>query len=197
MRHGSVLAAALAVMAVSMVGCTAQDQVTGVPRAVDAPSNSPKPTATDALSQELRFVACMRQQGIADMPDPVPGDASGHSAVRYALDVMGKGTDQTFQAALDKCMSLLPPPDPAPSAQQQDSQKTLAFAKCMREHGLADFPDPGPDGLNVWITSPGPSGSNLISGAIRGAGTDGSSAVIDLGDPTAKAAYDACKPILS
>ena len=38
-------------------------------------------------------MACMRGKGIADMVDPIPGDTSGRSAVRYMLDVWGKGTD--------------------------------------------------------------------------------------------------------
>src|SRR5690606_34621378 len=103
------------------------------------------PTATEAGTDpaegELAFVACMREAGIEDMPDPVPGDTSGRSAVRYALDVMGKGSDPVFQAALDECMDLLPPP-PAPEPRSSDEVEALhQFARCMRDHGLAEFPD--------------------------------------------------------
>src|SRR5215831_14803983 len=100
---GAVLA--LAGCTCTLAGCTGQATV-GLPTAQSA---APTSAPAGAGSAELRFVACMRQQGIADMPDPIPGDTSGRSSVRYALDVLGKGSDDAFQAALDKCQNLLPP----------------------------------------------------------------------------------------
>src|SRR6185369_15750040 len=95
-----------------------------------AATGSAKPTSTASASPELQFVACMRQQGIADMPDPIPGDTSGRSSVRYALDVLGKGSDDAFQSALDKCQHLLPTVDTTKGPSSALQQKYLAFAKC-------------------------------------------------------------------
>jgi hypothetical protein len=94
----------------------------------------------------------MRTQGI-QMPDPSPGDTSGRSSVRYALDVLGLGDDPNFQAALDKCLDLLPPAPAASPAAPDVAEQRLAYSRCMRAHGLADFPDPDPKGEfpSYWL----------------------------------------------
>jgi hypothetical protein len=183
---------ALALAVLSLAGCTGGNRGAGVPRAVGTSSAPVNAVATDILSQELRFVACMRQQGIADMPDPVPGDTDGRSAVRYALDVMGKGSDDAFQAALDKCVSLLPPAPPEPTPPAQDLQKYLAFAKCMRDNGVPDFPDPQPgtDGrVSIYEISPDPTSTGHVSLPPETLG----GLVLDIGDPRVKAAMAHCK----
>ena len=186
MRHVVALVglAAAAVMALS--ACT-QDGQPAVPTAGSAP---PSGTAnpTKAASQELQFVMCMRQHGIADMPDPIPGDTSGRSAVRYALDVMGKGSDTAFQAALDQCQNLLPTVEASKGATSAQQQKFLAFAKCMRDHGVTDFPDElnfDGSGVPIFFTE-------LPKDPKMFRSTDDAMA-INLSNPTAKAAYDACQ----
>src|SRR5215470_11750754 len=167
-----------------LTGCTGQATV-GLPTAQSAapPSASAAPGA-----QELQFVACMRQQGIADMPDPIPGDTSGRSSVRYALDVLGKGSDDAFQAALDTCQNLLPPAPAASPPSSAQKQTDLAFAACMRSHGLTDFPDDIPyDGgvPSMWFSD-----TPAAPYAIQVADND---IIVNLGNPTAKAAFDACQ----
>jgi len=189
MRRTLVAVVAVAVMALS--GCTGSHDPQ-VPSA-GAPTASAT-TPADSSSQELAFVGCMRDHGIADMPDPVPGDTSGRSAVRYALDVLGKGSDQEFQTALDTCMSLLPPLPPPPTPAADEVEARRQFAQCMRDHGVADFPDPQPDG-SLWMVI-------MTDGAatgVRGSGrTDAgvSYYALDFGDPIAKAAWDACGTLL-
>ena len=94
-----------------------------------------------------KFSACMRKHGITNFPDPSSqGVISIHS---------GMGIDPgspTFQSARSACAKLLPnggQPTPAQIAQQQ--QKLLAFATCMRAHGLKDFPDPSGGGLRLSV----------------------------------------------
>jgi hypothetical protein len=144
--------AAVAMLATMGVGgCTDGGDPT-IPSAGGVPSVT---AAADPLAQELQFVACMREEGIADMPDPVPGDTSGRSAVRYAIDVMAKGSDPVFQAALDQCVGLLPEPpavDPVPES-SEDVEARLAWAQCMRDHGV-NIPDPEADG--EWWVDLGP-----------------------------------------
>jgi hypothetical protein len=57
---------------------------------------------------------------------------------------------------MDKVRSSMPPPDPAQVEEQK--QKLLEFAQCMRDHGV-DFPDPTFDdsggGLQVQMGGPG------------------------------------------
>jgi hypothetical protein len=48
-----------------------------------------------------------------------------------------------FKAADHACQSILPGPDNASPAQQQARKEGfLAFARCMRDKGIAGFPDP-------------------------------------------------------
>lgn len=182
MRRVVVLAGLAAVMA--LAGCTG-------PAKAEVPTAGPSPTgsgAPAAESPELQFVRCMRQQGIADMPDPVPGDTSGRSSVRYALDVLGKGSDGAFQTALDKCQNLLPTVEASKPASSAQQERDLAFARCMRDHGVAAFPDDipyvGGSAAILFVDSPKDPSQLLLTGT---------AIAVNLGNPTAKAAFDACQ----
>ena len=147
--------AAVLMLLGALSACTGGGK-TGVATAATHPATHPaaSPSATGPQDQELTFVACMRSHGVANMPDPTPGDTSGRSAVKTALDVLGLGDNTTFQAALDACQHLLPPPPaPTPPSTGQLAQE-LAFAKCMRDHGVTNFADPNPDGswTDSWIS---------------------------------------------
>jgi hypothetical protein len=147
-----------------------------------------QPTASAGDSSELGFVRCMRQQGIADMPDPVPGDTSGRSSVRYALDVLGKGSDEAFQTALGKCQNLLPTVEVSKQASSAQQQRDLAFGKCMRDHGVSEFPDdiPYSNGSPVIFFTDAPDNPKMLLAT-------GTAIAVNLGNPTAKAAFDACQ----
>jgi hypothetical protein len=157
-----------------------------VPSAGKPSTSASAPVGGD--SPELQFVRCMRQQGIADMPDPVPGDTSGHSSVRYALDVLGKGSDEAFQTALDKCQNLLPTIEVSKQPSSAQQQRDLAFAKCMRDHGVTDFPDdiPYTNGTPAIFFADTPNDPKMVIAA-------GTALGVNLGNPTAKAAFDACQ----
>lgn len=188
----ALAAAAVGIVAVLALGACTGDGGPGVASAGGTPTASPG-GGRDPAAQELEFVRCMRNEGIADMPDPVPEDTSGRSAVRYALDVMGKGSDDAFQAALDACMNLLPavtPPEP-PSPDDLDAYQ--AFAQCMRDNGVAEFPDHDPNEPRYMFVQPeGGSAAGEIAGVTN---VDGF-VVLNLGDPGVAAAFDACKTAL-
>jgi len=103
------------------------------------------------LEQELEFVECMRGEGV-EIVDPIPGDTSGRSAVRYEIDVNGKGSDPAFQAALEVCQHLLPEVEFVSDVSPEDQERLLEFANCVRDNGLPHVEDPDPEGL-VVITS--------------------------------------------
>jgi hypothetical protein len=103
----------------------------------------------DPVERARQFAQCMRDHGI-DMPDP---DANGS----VTLDL--QGTDQSkFDAASEACKEF------APGAGGEHAQvdpatldKMRQFSQCMRDHGLADFPDPSADG-GLQIKADGSSG---------------------------------------
>jgi hypothetical protein len=154
MRRGLVI---LALLALSLTACT--DGSADVPTVAGTASGQPSPTA----GGEQAFISCMRGQG-QEMIDPVPGDTSGRSSLRYEIDVHGKGSDARFQAALDKCMSLLPPPPAPEPVTGTELEQRLKYSKCMRDNGLTEFrdPDPATGRWDNWIAADDPAAEAAI-----------------------------------
>jgi len=100
-------------------------------------------TGASALHQEELAVAqCMRSHGVPDFPDPA---ANGRPHVSpNSLGV----SSSVYQSALNACRHLAPDATP-PSQGQQMLSKLLQFARCMRSHGVPNFPDPDSVGLRV------------------------------------------------
>jgi hypothetical protein len=106
-------------------------------------------TATTGATQNglVAFSQCMRSNGMPNFPDPqrfVGGN------VKLTIHQFGAGSPH-FQAALSACDHLLPPNAGSGSramAQQARAQLAdeLSFARCMRSHGVARFPDPTAQG---------------------------------------------------
>jgi hypothetical protein len=79
------------------------------------------------------YSKCMRSHGVGNFPDP----DSNNILKTQGID----RNSPTFQAAARACKSLAPTPAP-PAMQAQLQAQMLAFAKCMRSHGVPAFPDP-------------------------------------------------------
>lgn len=187
-----VAAAIVALGAMGLSGCTGEEEPT-IPTVEGSPTSPAE--APDQDGQELEFVACMRDQGIADMPDPVPGDTSGRSSVRYALDVMGKGSDPIFQAALTECMALLPElPDPGPPP-AADMEALRAFSECMRDNGLTDFPDPQSERPQFLFFQDHDGTGSMPAVTMVDGGAGPETISVNLSDPVASAAWEACAEI--
>jgi hypothetical protein len=108
----------------------------GKATATTSPGNSGK----DFKQRALAYARCMRQHGI-DMPDP-KFDAAGRMAGQLPAGV--GPDDPKFKAADQACKQYAPsgePDKPDPQAQQQ----MVAYARCMRQHGV-NLPDPKPGG---------------------------------------------------
>jgi hypothetical protein len=86
----------------------------------------------------------MRTHGVTDFPDPTSkvGSGSGGSS-DGDLDPYAPA----FEAAYQACQSVLPPGQQTlQQLHQQFAGQGLNFARCMRTHGAAGFPDPDADG---------------------------------------------------
>jgi hypothetical protein len=89
----------------------------------------------------VKYAQCMRENGVSEFPDP---DASGHLTIDGVLN--GSSIDpesSTWKSATEACKDLQPPGytgDGERSSEEQDS--ALQFARCIRENGVPDFPDP-------------------------------------------------------
>ena len=100
---------------------------------------------TTAANQEkaVEFAQCMRENGVSEFPDP---NASGD----FTIDAIANGSSvdpstPAFDQAIGACKDLEPAgfTGHTRSADQQDAG--LRFAQCIRENGVADFPDPAPN----------------------------------------------------
>jgi hypothetical protein len=138
---GAVLALTLGVAA-----CSGGDNSDGVASLSGANKATTTTTTTGGsnaggeagydLRQALVFTRCMRQHGY-DMPDP---QMEGNNVGLQLPNYQGQRAPK-FQAAWQACRRYAPnggQPQP-PSA--QDRQQAVAFARCMRQHGI-DMPDP-------------------------------------------------------
>jgi hypothetical protein len=110
----------------------------GVANVGSAASASP---GSSGHGSALAYARCMRSHGITNFPDP---DSNGN----LSLDA-GPGTgiypsSPQHKAADRACKPLMPPGDPGQLAQNRPAM--LRYARCMRAHGVSDFPDPSPGG---------------------------------------------------
>jgi hypothetical protein len=85
----------------------------------------------------------MRSNGVPGWPDP--NSYGGFDKSKLTLQQLG-ASGSKVQAAQRACQHLLP----GISATEQETQRILAqalrFSRCMRNHGVTNFPDPDSNG---------------------------------------------------
>lgn len=88
----------------------------------------------------LRFANCMRSHGVPAFPDP---GAGGARIINIGPGNAINPASPAFQSAMATCKKILPGGGPK-AVQPTESQKlhALKFARCMRAHGVPNFPDP-------------------------------------------------------
>jgi hypothetical protein len=135
-------------------------------------SGANKPTATtspggshDDRQAALDFARCMRQHGI-DMPDP-KFNGNGITQKFTARAGSPGPDDPTFKAAQQACQKYLPNGGQPTKPNLQEQQQMLAFARCMRQHGI-DVPDPKPGG-GIDLGGGGPGTANPDSPRFKAA----------------------------
>jgi hypothetical protein len=129
-----------------------------------------------ALSPQdgAKFAACMRKNGVPNFPDP-----NGQGEILIGPSSGIDPGSPKFQSAQGTCRKLLRNggrPTPAQIAKAQ--QAALEFSKCMRTHGVPDFPDP------TFSTGGGIRMKLQVSGALNPS------------NPTFQAAQKACRGTL-
>lgn len=138
MTHGHKIMLAL-IASLTLGGCGGGGDEPNVATAGGGRSSSAP--AADEAGQRLKFAQCMRAEGV-DLPDP---KADGMVAI--PAEEAGKGEtaeSRKMQAAMEKCRTLLPNGGEPPKMTPEDVAKLRELAKCMRDNGVPDFPDPDP-----------------------------------------------------
>lgn len=213
------------------VGCSSGDDDDDV-ASVNGDDETSESDSSDREQAEqglLDWVDCMQAEGV-EVSDPVRDD-NGNLVINSGplqINTGGPGSGgpssndappdegdeprvdvEEMQAAQETCGN--PPAVPGEMLDEADEEEmqaqALEFSKCMRENGIADFPDPdfsqnGPGGAPQ--TNSGGPGDDSDDGGTAGGDGEGPQArimgpwgEIDLSDPEMKAAFDACEPLMA
>ena len=135
------LVAAVAAAAIAACGSSS-------PASTNSADSAPTPAQIQRFQNDaIKFTVCVRAHGIANFPDPpTANDPSSGRTWKSAFGNQSPG----FVAAAAACRHFMP----RVGAQSQNSAPTrahisamLAFARCIRSHGLVNFPDPTSNGI--------------------------------------------------
>lgn len=109
-----------------------------LPGQAAAPSPTPRPDTAAVVRQLLQ---CVRSHGDPGFPDPGIG--------QDGIPRWPANTQPPSQQAQQACGSIydrLPKPEASHAPTAADLAQERQFAQCMRQNGLASWPDPNPDG---------------------------------------------------
>jgi hypothetical protein len=124
-------------------------------------------TTSANAGKAVRFAKCMRKNGVNQFPDP---PASGN----FTIDAVANGSSlntntPAFTQALNACKELEPAAFMGTKRSSQQQNAALKFARCMRENGVPDFPDPTPKGplidTNLIPSANQPGGMSALNAA--------------------------------
>jgi hypothetical protein len=110
------------------------------------------PESPASLQQAMvAFAKCVRANGVPNFPDPSSGSGG------FPVHARGLINSPLFKAAQAKCHKLVPEgPGSGPPPSPQTLARFLNIARCMRRHGVSDFPDPRTS------APPNPLGSGIV-----------------------------------
>jgi hypothetical protein len=128
---GAIAVGAAALLAVGCSGAPASS------------TGSPGTGKSADFQKGVAYSQCMRTHGVPNFPDT---GSNGAIAIQGSGD-QGSGPMQSAQSA---CRHLLPTGGQSTAGQhQQRTDKALAFSRCMRGHGVPNYPDPVVTGSSV------------------------------------------------
>ena len=158
MRLGRLAMVVAPLLVLSLAGCGSGGSGGNRPGQPAGGGGGPASPAADPAQRALQFAQCMRAHGV-NMPDPDPNN-------RGQIPLGGAGLDpQKVQEAAQACREFSPIGN-GQSGTGTPSQKEarLKFAKCMRENGVEDWPDPS-DSQGPTMNGPGMNDPDFESAA--------------------------------
>jgi hypothetical protein len=98
----------------------------------------------------IDYARCMRSHGVPKYPDPGSSNESASGLPKVSLQQLEVSSSQ-YQAAQSDCAHLLPNGGQLTQTQsQKDLNAMLRYARCMRSHGMPNWPDPTYDSTAGW-----------------------------------------------
>ncbi|MCZ9347435.1 hypothetical protein NGM37_58035 [Streptomyces sp. TRM76130] len=139
-RTRTLLAAAAALLAVAAAaGCSDSD-------AAEAGGDESSASAGSGFEQALAYAQCMRENGVPDYPDPDQGDDG-----KVVLSPGDGADDEKTQAAQEACRDKMPQGVARDRNGPADASKLNAWAECIRQNGVPEFPDPEIEGGMIQV----------------------------------------------
>ena len=142
-RAKPFLAAAGAVLLLAGCGSSKNDNAAG---------GGQQQPSQNIVSDAYRYSACMRTHGVPSFPDPhVVVSKPGEQAIGIHPLPQSVASSPQFKAAQEACKGIMPAPGNESAKERTEqgrarAQYLLAFAQCLRSHGVQGFPDPTPQG---------------------------------------------------
>jgi hypothetical protein len=170
MRPSQRWAAAAVALGLTVTACSGGSKSPTVPTAgsqltaAAASAGGSGASRSTPLAEAEAYSECIRSHGVLNFPDPVLTPGGGYGYRTTGIDPHSAA----FQGALQACKAL---PSPWQSTGQELSsaqqQAWLNWSKCIRGHGVPNFPDPTfSGGRAVQISGPGTSSSPQLQSAM-------------------------------
>lgn len=147
-------------------------------------TTSPEQAVDEIEEAVLAFAECLRNEGL-DVEDPEL-DGEGQYHFRQLVAEPGQPLSEEAIAALDVCEPIV-----AEIGMRFERANTteftdnlMAFAQCMRDGGLTDWPDPDPN----FVPGSGTGSGDHIPGLGPFGDVD-----LDLRDPVQQRLFDECR----
>jgi hypothetical protein len=153
-RHATIASiVAIAAFLLLAAGCGAGGAapgVAGVPSS--AVPSAARSSATTSRTNVLLLVGrCLRQHGLANLPDPTIatfGPAKGQAVLDK--QAMHSFSQSSVTQAMTACRTVLERAGighgSSERATPEEIRDGIAFARCVRRHGILNFPDPDSQG---------------------------------------------------
>src|SRR5690606_32107857 len=148
----------LAVLLITALAACTQAADAGIPTASESQEASPgeansaqtetTPASDDPEDKALAYAQCMRENGMPEFPEP---DSEGRIKFRRPINPDSPELKQAAEA----CRHMAPEGWGEEKIDPEDQEVMLEFARCMRENGVPEFPDPDPNaGLRITPNDP-------------------------------------------
>jgi hypothetical protein len=148
---GALIAVAGLTLGAAACGGSSGSRVAQLGTATTTGQHSPGAGASVSSRSALAYSACMRSHGVSKYPDPT----SGGELPKVGLQQLGVSSSR-FGSAQAACRSFYPAggslqqqeaqcgrnDDCSPALAQQWMNADRRLARCMRSHGIPNFPDP-------------------------------------------------------
>lgn len=142
-RAGAIAGAAAAALALAAAGCGSSGPSSG-PSSGGGHSSSR--AAKNPEQAAYAYARCIRGHGVPSFPDPrVTTTPGGGMSMQQGVPASA-GLSPAFKAAQRDCQHLQPGVGSGHVSSGPPKAALLAFARCLRAHGVPHFPDPNGQG---------------------------------------------------